>query len=329
MLNLELGYFIFLLVVGFLFCLLYPKVKPLPYILSYFLFIGYSCVIRYSPLLADMLVYNDALSNLSFSFYYLKEPFFWIFSRLIYIYLDSAEWTFIVYDLIAFIFVFRASYKLRLPNYFPFIFLLFFTSVLGMNNIYRQFLSSCFLLYFISTIITRKGMTKFSFFLSIISHNSSLLFFPIVFFYKRFDNFMKLLSVTLILFSIPIFFFGKSFNASVGSVSGVIYFCLIALFTFCFWILYERKTDFMNKKWIYIGLYFSLLTLVMILFIGSEAQATKRIGMYSLTLLLVPFTILVENIFEKKTKLVARILYYVIILSPSLLFPNSLKFILN
>ena len=53
--------------------LLYPKVKPLPHFIIFSLLVIH--VLLGIHLISNMLVYNDALSNLSFSFYYLKNLF--------------------------------------------------------------------------------------------------------------------------------------------------------------------------------------------------------------------------------------------------------------
>ena len=107
---------------------------------------------------------------------------------------------------------------------------------------------------------------------------------------------MKLLSVTLILFSIPIFFFGKSFNASVGSKWSNLF--LSNSFVYLLFLdLYERKTDFMNKKWIYlIILFFINFSYDIVHWKRGSSNKELECILYFIS----PFTILVENIFEKR-----------------------------
>lgn len=150
-------------------------------VLSFCLFISFSAVTRFSGFDIDMQTYSIALKSDSYSIYYLKEPVYWFFSRIIFWVLQSEELTFVFFDIISFYLIFKSKELLKMPQYFPYLLILFFPMVMGLNNVYRQYLSVTFFIYFFSVVFSSASMTKkvVFFALSALTHNVAFLFSPV------------------------------------------------------------------------------------------------------------------------------------------------------
>ena len=137
----ELIYYLFLVLIGALFCVKRLQSEKLYFFVTLFLFTIYSIITRFSGFDIDINTYASALKSELFSLYYLKEPVYWLSSRYLYKITQSPEVTFIIYDVISFMLVLKARKNIGLPQYFTYLFLLFFPAVMGINNVYRQYLS--------------------------------------------------------------------------------------------------------------------------------------------------------------------------------------------
>ncbi|MFV0432055.1 MAG: EpsG family protein [Alphaproteobacteria bacterium] len=179
-LTLELIFYIFLCFVGLLFCVTSIKSEKTYFAVTLTLFIGYSIITRYAGLDIDMKTYAEALKYDFISLYYLAEPVYWLSSRYVYKILQSEELTFIFYDVLSFLLVLKARKRMEFPQYFPYLFLLFFPAVMGFNNVYRQYLSYSIYLFFMSLVITNAKFMKKSIWLliAILTHNVAALFSP-------------------------------------------------------------------------------------------------------------------------------------------------------
>ncbi|WP_289132889.1 EpsG family protein, partial [uncultured Spongiibacter sp.] len=291
-------------------------------------FLLYSVVTRYSGYDTDMITYANSLEYDAWAFYYLREPVYWVSSRYVYTILGSSELTFIFYDFLAFLFVFLASKKMSLPQYFPYLFLLFFPAVMGMNNVYRQYLSYCFFIYFISLCYVGSGSIRRSvfFLLSFFTHNVAALFAPMYFSLengKKF-NFKAISLALLVLMLLPIALSSKS-SSETGELSVWVY--LVALGALIVFLVASMGGRFegVHKKMLYFVLYMFVLVSVSAALMGG-AQS-KRVGMFVLMVSLVPFVMVIEE--KYKQKRLVRPLMFLVLISPSLIFQSSLNMLLT
>lgn len=324
----ELAYFLFLLFVGLYLCIAPIKSRLLYDVTYILLFIGYSLVTRYSGFDVDILTYESALRSDSTNIYYLKEPVYWILSRYIFDILGSAELTFFVYDVLVFILILKAVKNFNLPQYFPFLYFLFFPSVFGINNVLRQFISYSFFYYFLSLVYINARMSKKTLFfiLSVLTHNVAALFLPISFMLKdRIRlNITSIFTTLGVFLLIPLAVGTKSFSDT-GDVNPLLYLSVIFITTTLFLAVYRLKINNNNAKYFYMLLYFLCLNSFTITIMGS-AQS-KRVGMFTLLLILIPITKIVEEFFVQKR--LARVILYITFILPTFIFQSSLKFLMT
>lgn len=324
----ELTYYLFLVFIGLCLCIKQISSERLYSIFTIIVLMGYSLVTRYAGFDVDMRVYQDSLSLSSFSTYYIKEPVYWISSRYVYDLIGSAELTFFIYDTLVFILILKARKNFNLPQYFPYLYLIFFPSVFGINNVFRQFISYAFFIYFISLyFVESKTYKKLLFFiLSFLTHNVAAIFSPIVFLLR---NTVKLDLKAIVgmlgaLLLLPIAIGTKS-SVDTGEVNPVAY-IIVILFLILFYLSsYRFKINYTNSKYFYMMIY--LLTLTSWSSVLMASAQSKRIAMFSLILSLIPIVKVVENLY--KQKVVMRIIVFIILTIPTFLFSSSLKFLMT
>ncbi len=324
----ELLYYLLIYTIGILFSITYIQYDLRSFLFYLLIVTIFSIITRYSGFDKDMINYADRLSSTSLSFYYLREPFIWLLSRGLFRLLGSAETTFILFDIFSFILIYKSMKNFNFPFYTIFIFILFFTSILGLNNIYRQYMAFCFILYFLSlcyrgTNIVFSGIV---FIFAVLSHNVAALFAPVFFVYYKGSK-RKLfffISSAVILLLLPVAAATKS-DAETGRVSIKLYLFIQILFFLFFTFNKLRNFDKVSKLWSLAICYMIALTLVADLFMGS-AQS-KRIGMLSLSICLIPLIDVIES--KYKPTIFARILALTILTAPTLLFYSSRSFLLT
>lgn len=228
--TVELYYYIFLVLVGLFFCVRQIKSERLFSLLSFMLLAIYSIITRYSGFDIDMNTYSGTLESSILSPYYLKEPVYWITSRYLYKLTESSEITFIIYDLVSFILILKARKNMKLPQYFVFLYILFFPSVMGLNNVYRQYLAHSIFIYFTSLTMINAGFFKKSFFilLSMLTHNVSALFTPLFFMInkKKYISISSIFVSVCILLLLPFALSSKS-ESDTGTLNAEVYLVVI------------------------------------------------------------------------------------------------------
>lgn len=320
----ELFMFICLILAGVFFATTSFS-KTFYYSFSMALFFLYSLVVRNAGFDADIGNYKDYLEINSFSIYYLKEPVYWLGSRFIYEVTGSPFAVFIFYDVIFFGLILYVTYKAELPRYFPYAVLLFFPSVLGMQNVFRQFIASGFLLLFFCYVITGASFMKkfFAIIFAIATHNVSALFFPFIFIRKdsRKVPILFFLSASAILFLLP-FAAGTKSNSITGELPPYLYLIMLSALVILYLIVLSlRFKPFPPEFFIYFLIMIYMVTLVFTaMFVTGEAQ-TKRLGMLSMLLMLIPLVKVIDYRF--KQKLLVRVLFLVILAMPTLVFNNA------
>ena len=326
--TVELTYYIFISLIGLFFCFSKIRSEKCYFIITFILFLLFSVITRYSGFDIDMNTYAEALKSDVFSIYYVKEPVYWVTSRYIYDVTQSPEVTFIVYDVVAFLLVLNARKNMEFPQYFPYLFLLFFPAVMGLNNVYRQYLSYAIFLYFISLLFIQSGFIKKSFYtiLAILTHNMAALFTPLFFTInkKKRISYKALFLYILVILLLPMALGTKS-NSDTGSLGVGVYLIVLSMLIVFYALSYRLQFNEMSAKFFYFLLYMLALTSISAILMGSGQS--KRVGMFSLMIALVPLVKSIEDNYKQKKY--PRMAVYIVLISPTLLFTNSINMLLT
>lgn len=320
----EILYVAFLFFIGACVCVFKRVNDKLYEFFTFFSFLGLSFVVRYSGFDGDIEVYATALSSTSLSLYYLKEPVFWIFSRYVFEFLGSQELVFVFFDTIVFSIILYVRNRLCLPKYFPYLVVLFFPSVMGMQNVYRQFIASGFLLMFFSQVITEEK-TRFkllTFLMAGLCHNAAFVFLPILFLKSKSWKVSALFLVTVvsILILLPIAALSKSSSVT-GEVPASMFVVLFSLVVLSYLVVFQFKFKSrppVYTQFLYFLLFCYVLTIEAWLVLGA-AQA-KRLGMISLVMCLIPLVMSIDIRFKQKK--IISLLFLIVLTVPTLLFKN-------
>jgi hypothetical protein len=289
-------------------------------ILSIFYVIG----MRISSFDVDILTYANAMHKpvnemISNSYYY-KEFIYWFTTSFLYSIFNIEIAVFIVIDFLLLILLYRIVVNFKLPAYaFPLI-IIFFPSIFGFQNIYRQYISIVFFLYALSLTHVHKKF-NFLYFVSFFIHNSTFLFFPLPLLLLNRDLFKQLGSIIhiLILLTIPIAGGLKS-SFNTGNAMGLFY-TIISFLIFLFF-LYIKKLKISYKPEIVLSLYFFSIVLVSFYFLGERAE---RIGLVMFMCILPYLILAVEK--NSNYKYLYRLILIVILVSPTFLFSSTRSFI--
>lgn len=324
----ELLCYLCLSLTGLIFCFVKIKNSHVYNVFTFSVFFIFSIVTRYSGFDIDMNTYEAALRSDLFSLYYVKEPMYWITSRYVYDIVGTPEVTFIFYDIISFFLILKARHNFRFPQYFPYLFLLFFPAVMGMNNVYRQYLAYAIFVYLSSLfVISSSGLKRgVVMFFAILTHNVSALYSPLFYMINKKDriSFRALLLCILVIIALPFALDSKS-NSETGSTSVIIYLFSIGAIIFFYLLSYRFSFRSTAAKFFYFLIYTIFLTSVSAAIMGS-AQS-KRVGMFSLMISLIPTVFAIEK--NYKQRVLVRALVYVLLLLPTLLFSSSLNMLLT
>ena len=277
----------------------------------------------------DMIGYAESMKFTSYLPYYLKEPVVWIGQRLLFDFLKNSYLVFIIYDLLTGIFLYESLKKFNLPQYAYFSILVFFPFILGMQNIYRQWISSILFLYSFSFLWENMRSIKgyFLFIISFLSHNVSIIFFPLIF--SKLNKITGVIIwISTLIVSFGNIYFGqssKSSNPNTGFDLALLYIFILFLFIVIFVLLDKgvlKKIRSAEYK-LFIGLFSLSLFSNFIL----TSNNTERISIFCL---IVSYPFLV-NLLEKKLRpnITIRISLTTFGFIPILLFPASKLFILN
>lgn len=291
------------------------------FIMSFLIFSIYSVIVRYSGYDVDFYMsYAPAMKSNSVAFYYLKEPIYWFTSRFLYSFINVHQIVFITIDVACFILLLYVQSRLKLPRYFPFLFLGFFPALLGMQNVYRQFIASFFLLVTLACAIEGgRGKKYLSFFLAVLSHSSSILLLPLLFITTNKTKKIGLIFYTsaLFVFSLVIFKLNnKQFDT--GEVSPFIY-TVVTLIVYFFYIVSMQKITQDKMNDFVIVSYIS--TLIVLITVIASGGVAKRIGMIGLSILIIFIIRVLED--RYKNKKFMRVTLIVTIYCVTLIFPNT------
>ena len=281
-------------------------------------FIGLSLLVR-THYDSDILNYQAAMTIESLSFYYWREPVVWIGMRYLFAVTGSSYCTFFIYDIVAGLSTFLALRRLGLPQYYYFAILAFFPFILGMQNIYRQWISCIFFLVAFSHAMPSGSRLKviFFFILSVASHNMAAVFLPLLFANgeSRFAKFVWFLSLLVAVLGVYIGESGKS-SAATGADLSQIFLLLIFLMLVSL-ILFDRgriKVDDYPLYRIFVSFFVIALSSVIIL---SSAGA-ERVVMFALIIAMPLISLRIEQ--RIYGVMIARYFVTVIGFSPIMIF---------
>lgn len=288
----------------------------------------WSVLSRFYGLQIDMLTYSNILSydfEQFLNFYYLREPVYWLGSKLIYDIVENEVFVFIIIDtILIFIFCFF-SYKLKVRAYFILVFMLFFSNMMGFLNVYRQFIAS--VLLFLSFLSIHNGYFKsrFLYALSFFTHNVSGVFLPLLLLNNKFNQSLKFwfgFVISLILMII------LSTSKSVGETgeTSPILFMLVSMVVFVVFVyLSDFKVSRNNVFLYYLNLYCITISSISTFLLSNVAA--KRISMLVLVFMLYSIYVTIEKI-EVENKFFLRFLFILIAVLPTFIFPSALNMLL-
>ncbi|MDH4199616.1 MAG: EpsG family protein, partial [Spirochaetia bacterium] len=144
--------------------------------------LGYCIVSRLSGYQVDMFAYAGEMHSSQYGIYIIKEPVYWVGSRILFKLVQSELFVFLAYDILIILLLFNAL-KDKVEPVFGLLFFMSFPYLLGIENVYRQVIGLSFLLLALRFSENRQNVKAiFIFFLAILSHNVYAIFFPIVVF---------------------------------------------------------------------------------------------------------------------------------------------------
>lgn len=246
---------------------------------------GLSVTVRTAGYDIDIEMYASQMRSPSLDVYYVKEPLFWIGSRGLFWLLGNDTYVFLVYDLITFGLVYLAFKNLSVPKYALYAFVCFFPFILGIQNVYRQWISAALLLYSLS--LTMRGNTRWSIFTALLAptaHNASAIFWTLLICHKRglianaaFASAIVLTPVVMIMG------LDSKSSAETGANLSALYLVMLILFlagycALCGFTL--RNNEITVAKQMVASIFIVVFGILLLSPAGAE-----RLGMYALMLL--------------------------------------------
>lgn len=256
-----------------------------------------SIIVRGSGFDYDMVAYVDSMTYEDMSFYYLKEPVVWLGIRFAYSFFEDVYLTLFFFDLIFFCTIFVALRLLGAPQYAYFLILIFFPVFSGFQNIYRQLFAQSFFLLSFSLALKGSKYTYFSYALSVLSHNVSALFFPVLLLVSskimhRIIAFAMIASMPIIIYaSLPL----KS-SAETGLNLPWMYVVVIFFVSLFFSLIRRHAQPIREFRPGRVAL--SLLVIVLYSALLVSPAGAERIGMFSLLVCFVLLVVCIDRCFR-------------------------------
>lgn len=255
------------------------------FVLWFLVYLSLAIVVR-ANFDRDINVYASAMSYTSTSLYYLKEPVIWLGQRIVYGFTQDHVITFIIFDIFAGVVLFATLKNFEIPQYGYFSILAFFPFVLGMQNVYRQWISMILFLYSFSFAWNSSGRFRsfIWFLIAVASHHAAAIFLPLLFAGQRklSGNFIWGLSLCISFAGIFLGTETKSHGES-GADLRMVYLTILGLFIIVLFGLDQgsiKKRRLIEYK-IFIGLFilsaFSAITL--------SSTGAERVSMFCLMIL--------------------------------------------
>jgi len=314
-------FFFYLILIFFTVMFSCVKINRYLYIvISLTIFSAYSLAVRLSGFDIDMIVYADSLKYDSLSIYYLKEPVYWFSSRYLYQLVNNDALVFFIYDMLSFIILLVAQAKLGMPRFFALAVIVFFPSVLGLQNVYRQYLSIIIFLLAMGYAYDNKNKSSYlTFLIAGLTHNVAFVFFPLLLVIKKAPNWQFYLSTIVILAFLPIALSTKSSSES-GELSPQIYIFVQLVLFGCYILITKGHFNKEKVNWFLWNVFFLLLLFISVVFTGGTQS--KRVGMLCFVLSLIPLIKMIDIRF--KNVLFVRVVFILLLAAPTFIFKNAL-----
>ncbi|MEK5741551.1 EpsG family protein [Acinetobacter variabilis] len=317
-----------------LFLCIFDNKSKVGFIFLFFYFFIFSIVSRFSDYGVDFLVYRDSLyipiSIMIDNFYYVKEFLYWFFSRSIFVLTSSEAFTFIIIDMLFLSFLAYILYKKNVSLLFGFLFLLFFCSILGFLNVYRQFLATI-LIFCFSCLLIETGYIKrsFVFLLSLFLHNVAILFFPLIFLGSKKNkvNTLYFIFSSLVVMALTILFSDTKSQTDSAGVFGSNIFLFILFVLFLIILLLDKfRISQKNINKYIVCIYVLILSLFSSVLMG-EAQV-KRIAMIGLIFYLYYIYMSIDSTFLKYERIFLKLILVFFVLFPFFISSSLRSFLL-
>lgn len=281
---------------------------------------SWSLVARLNSIQLDFLVYLEAMTydwGFYKSFYVLREPIYWVSSKLAYDIFKNQIVVFIFFDLIIFSLITYVAYLKNIRPYFLLLLFLFFPSVMGFLNIYRQFLATIILLIVFLISSEKYIQSKIFYFFSILTHNVSFIFLPLVYSEKGFLK-IKFIFASIISIVAMILMSGTKSEMETGETSPLLFFLVLCFGMIVFLFLNKFVISKTNVELHYVNLYGLSISFFSMLFLtGAPA---KRISMIALVFLLYSLYWIIEK--YKRNIFIFRFVLVFLAILPSFIFSS-------
>jgi hypothetical protein len=296
----ELFLYIFLLIISAYFMIKQRTINSnkLFFIFYFVTFAAMSATVRLN-LDHDFVSYKGALVYKSYSFYIMREPIVWLGIRYMFSVLQSAYWTFVLFDLLIGLILYKALARFKVPQYAYFSILTFFPFLMGFNNAYRQWVASIFLLYAFSLIRDRNRWGWAWFIFSGLAHNVAGVFVGLLFLGQKGYLQKSGLIVAILITPILIYFGGymKS-RVATGADLAVAYIVLLLVFLIFYAVSDKLKVKFLeidSYKAIFLLVY---ITVFAVLFLSSAGA--ERTALVALICIYPLLTLKIESRYRQK-----------------------------
>jgi hypothetical protein len=255
----------------------------IPWGVAFFSSLVYVFLLRQGGFQGDFATYLEELRSGWTSFYYLREPFFWVGSKFLFSLINDQRIVISIYDFIFCFSLYKAVRKVTGVQVFL-ILLVSFPIFLGLENVYRQVLGLPFSFFFIYYCLRgRLVLSLFYLLVASLFHNSYLILFPIlVLFIPRisirfgFCFFIISFSVFILVlkyFGLSVADAGKS-TAQVTGLNLAYLYLFVIIFNSVFLKFFVVN---FKREWIFINLQIIILYTMLVDMLGS-AQS-ERSGM--------------------------------------------------
>lgn len=318
----ELFFYIFIFLLSLIFSLSSKVIKQDKIFFSFWsiTYISLVLIVR-SEFDEDIVLYARVMTYENYSLYHFKEPVIWLGHKILFRIYDDPFVVFLLTDTVIGILLFRSFKNLNLPQYLYFSILIFFPFIMGMQNAYRQWVSSILFLYSFSLIWNYNFKAKsFLFFgLSILTHNVAALMLPIYFLKNNVRE--RILWFLALIISFLGVYFGANIKSS-HNTGADLRFLYLALMLFI--LLAIPIVDRGIIKRVRKHQYKLIVTLIAISLFGLlqlSSASSERLSMFCLMILYPIIAMLIEDRF--KVTFPIRMLFTFLGFCPIFLFSIS------
>ncbi|RKR06051.1 EpsG-like putative glucosyltransferase [Kushneria sinocarnis] len=306
-------------------------------------------LVRMAGLDYDMNTYASALHyEYVFSLenmYFIREFLYWSGASYIFQWVQDEQLTFWTIDLIwlalLHIALGRTHNNINMPLYaIPFM-VIFFPSLMGYENIYRQLIASMFVIYAFFGTRSVYGAAVVGI-LALFIHNASIVYAPLIYIYSATKNFSipkVRVSHKLIFGLVYLMEIGGVYYASLGdsalsksssstglSLSFAYGILFIAMFFLALYLSHFQLVKFVKRHFYIVYALFTFMLFVPVL---GPAQA-ERIGMMLLVLVTPLFIAELDRSFrEDNSRIIIRMLFVMVGAAPTFLFGSAFNFLLT